>query len=343
MKTKKVIALTRPLVILLTIAVACSFLMLTTATVQAAAKKPVKLTWVSIVPLIPGTGPFFMNKFFFEEVNKKSNGEIIWEFLGGPEVIAHADLGNAVKNGIIGAATPSFGAYEAIVPGVMGMILSNLTLDEEQVPGGLHDYAVEQHKKGGLMFLGRGTPSETDFFYTFLRNKKAETKEDFAKLNLAVVTSGRPAVQAWGATPISVASEETYTSLERGMVNGIAAAALANGVTQGLREVIDYVIDVPYYKGSLSCIMNLDSFNGLTAGQQKLLIDTYREAERKIIVASAETDAKRRSLIEQAGVEFYKLSPEMAEWYVTGAYRAGWEYQAKRFPEQTAAMRAFMK
>ena len=46
-----------------------------------------------------------------------------------------------------------------------------------------------------------------------------------------------------------------------------------------------------------------------------------------------------KSKIAESGVEFYKLSPDMADWYLKTAYESAWQYQQKRFPDVTPKLK----
>ena len=55
---------------------------------------------------------------------------------------------------------------------------------------------------------------------------------------------------------------------------------------------------------------------------------------------------KRRGEARQkminAKIEFYKLSPPVADWFISTAYKAAWDYQQSRFPEVTAKLRELL-
>ena len=52
--------------------------------------------------------------------------------------------------------------------------------------------------------------------------------------------------------------------------------------------------------------------------------------------------AKARVKLLDAGVEFYKLSPDDAQWFIKTAYDAAWEYQQKRFPKVTPMLKKLL-
>jgi hypothetical protein len=41
----------------------------------------------------------------------------------------------------------------------------------------------------------------------------------------------------------------------------------------------------------------------------------------------------------KSGIEFYKLQPDTAKWFLDTAYNAAWDYQMKRYPDVTPKLR----
>jgi len=65
-------------------------------------------------------------------------------------------------------------------------------------------------------------------------------------------------------------------------------------------------------------------------------------SEKDNMAWQAESDAAARQKLVEAGVEIYKLSPDVAEWYLETAYNSAWEYQQERFPEVTPKLRELL-
>ena len=65
---------------------------------------------------------------------------------------------------------------------------------------------------------------------------------------------------------------------------------------------------------------------------QKLLEDVMIETEKAWPAIDARETAKARSAAEGHGVEFYKLSPDVAEWYLDCAYESMWPELYKDYP-----------
>jgi TRAP-type C4-dicarboxylate transport system substrate-binding protein len=310
------------------------------AKTDAAAGKPIELNWVSFTAKSTVT-VINIQRDFIDRVNKSANGELIIKYRGGPETIAAFDQGRAVKKGSVDISAVPIGFYEAIVPGVGGAMLTQLTPEEERKPGGAYDYMVEIHKKGGLFYLGRGTPSRENFFYLNL-NKMVEKPQDFVGLKLGTATVARAAVKGWGATVVSLAMPEYYTSMERGLVDGVASAGLSAWVGQGCQAVTKYLVDHPYYQSTVAMIMNLNSWDRLPPHLQKVMMDSMIQAEKDLLDWYGKDIVQLKQKMVDGGVKIYKFSPDMAKWFLETAYNSAWQYQEERFPEVTRRLQQLM-
>lgn len=300
----------------------------------------ITMNWASMLPKT-ASETVALQKFFFDKVNDKAKGQIVINYRGGPDVIGQFDLGSAVQKGIIDIAMVSVGFYEALVPGNSAAMLSELTPWEERKPGGAYYYLDEMHNKAGMKYLGRTAPSKDLFFFSYL-NKKVTTQKDFVGLRIGCSAGSRAAVEGWGASVTNVKITDYYNAMERGLVDAISGCPLDVWVSLGAQEVTKFVIDHPYYVSTAVAIMNLNSWNKLPKNLQNLLTDTMVEYEKEKIGVEQQARNEARQKMINAKIEFYKLSPAVADWYVSTAYKAAWDYQQKRFPEVTAKLRELL-
>lgn len=302
--------------------------------------KEITLNWASFVPNTkpPASG---VQQLFIDKVNARAKGELFIKYRGGPETIPPFDLGRAVQKGVVDIGMAPVGFYEPIAPGIGGAPLTQISLEKERKPGGGYDYLNELHKAGGLFYLGRGTFSKEDYFYLWL-NKKFEKPEDFKKLRIGSATGSRAAVVGWGAAHVSLGLPEYYEAIERGVVDGIAGVPETTYVSLGCHEVTKYGVDHPYWQSTVAVFMNLDSWNKLPKPLQKLIMECQIEAEKNYIPLDVQERAVARQKAIKAGVKFYKLTPDVAKWFLDTAYNATWDYQMKRFPKETPRLRELL-
>ena len=298
---------------------------------------PIELNWAAFVPNTrpPASG---VQRLFIDKVNESAKGELFIKYRGGPETIPPFDLGKAVQKGVVDLGMAPVGFYEPIAPGIGGASLTRLTLGEERKPGRGYDCLNDLHKAGGLFYLGRGTFSKEDYFYLWL-NKKVEKAEDFKKIRIGTGPGSRAAVVGWGAVPVSIGMPEYFQAMERGVVNGLAGVPLTTYVAMGVHEVTKYCVDHPYWQSTVAVFMNLDSWNKLPKHLQKLVMECQIQAEKDYIALDVKDRAAARQKAKKAGLEFYKLAPDTAKWFLDTAYEAPWDYQMKRFPKETPRLK----
>lgn len=302
------------------------------------AKEPLKLNWVSFLPKTqPETG--LLQKDFVDKVNERAKGELVISFRGGPETFAALDIPKAVQRGVVDIGMVFVGAVEPIVPGVAADMLTQITLDEERKPGGAYDYVLGMYKKAGLYYFGRSSHMN-GFFYTWLRKKKVQKREDFTGLIIGGTTAAQPAALAWGCTYSSIQLTDSYTAMERGVVDAITAMPPTSWKDFGNYEVTKYVIDHPIYTSTPRVFMNLNTFNNLPRHLQDLLVKTFIESEKEMVGAVIRLNRDAMNwMVEKKYIEPIKLPPEEAKWYIDSAYKGAWDFQQRRFPEITPKLK----
>ena len=314
------------------------YLALCFAAPSSFAKEPIKLNWVSFLPKTqPETG--LLQKDFVDKVNERAKGELVISFRGGPETFAALDIPKAVQRGVVDIGMVFVGAVEPIVPGVAADMLTQITLDEERQPGGAYDYVLGMYKKAGLYYLGRSSHMN-GFFYTWLRKKKVQKREDLTGLIIGGTTAAQPAALAWGCTYSAIQLTDSYTAMERGVVDAITAMPPTSWKDFGNYEVTKYVIDHPIYTSTPRVFINLNTFNNLPRHLQDLLVKTFIESEKEMVGAVIRLNREAMNwMVEKKYIEPIKLPPEEAKWYIDSAYKGAWDFQQKRFPEITPKLK----
>lgn len=302
----------------------------------------IKLYWVSFLPRsLPETRDF--QTLFVDKVNERAKGKLKIIYRGGPEAIPPTDVANAVQKGIIDMCTTTVGWYEAVVPGVGALMLSDYTPQEERTNTAFMNYVEKLHAAHGLYWLGRASPTKGKFFYIFL-NKKVEKPEDFKKLKLGVATAARAAAKAWGATVTPVKISDYFTAMERKLVDGIPGCPIVTWVALGCNEVTKYVLNYQFYQSTATALMNLKSWNKLPGDMKKMMYDTMGEYYGARMNANARRLKAARKKMLDSGVEFYKFAnPKDGAWLMMTATEAGWKYQHERFPEVTDQLEKFLR
>src|SRR4030043_388582 len=91
---------------------------------------------------------------FVEEVNKKSKGDLVIKFIGGPEAVPAFKQFEAMRTGVVDMIFTAEAYYGGAVTGAAYTHLSRLSPLEER-KNGHNDLRVEILKKQNLFYLGR--------------------------------------------------------------------------------------------------------------------------------------------------------------------------------------------
>jgi len=298
---------------------------------EALAKEPIELTMLFFGPAqIYETK--IVKKYFVDEVNEKAKGELKIVVKGGPEVMSIFDQPVAVKKGLIDMCLTSYTFFPNLVPGSELFRAAEFTPVELR-KNGADDFFRGKCAKAGLYYLGNPMPNPAKYFY-ILSRKKLQTKDDFKGVRIAGSPPFFSFFTGLGAVPQTMKNLKDYfTLLERGVAEAhIASLSVFLGI--GTYELAHYVIDEPFFNSTQVLLMNLDKWNSLPGHLQKLMQEVMLEAETTASSAQAEWVKSDQEKLEKAGTEFYKLSPEMAKWFLGTSIEAPWIEAEKKYPAE---------
>jgi TRAP-type C4-dicarboxylate transport system substrate-binding protein len=271
---------------------------------------------------------------FVESVEQLSNGELIMEWLGGPEVIDPFGLAEAVHAGAVDIGLVPGGFYVGLVPVAEVTGFTNLSLTEQRETGA-YDLLQEYYNEAGLYYLGPilASPPEAvlDYFYILL-TEKVEKPQDLAGLRFGNGFTGAPGLRALGAVPVVIDFPEVYTGLERGVIDGVVY--VIEGITDwGWQEICPYFINHGFESNDISLIMSLDKWNSLPESQQDTLMEAILDFETVAVEGSRQLRAEDKELLREAGVEFIEFSPADVEYFKAIFPSAHWDFFMRLHPD----------
>jgi len=276
---------------------------------------------------------------WIDMVNQASEGEIVVDWIGGPEAIPRRDQWDAVKSGVTDIVFGTSATYGFELPECDTFHLSEYTPWEERETG-YYDFMVERHEKAGIRYLGRFMSEGP--FYLYL-NKKVEKLDDLKGLTMRSGAIYVEFMEALGINPADVAFPDTYTALQRGTIDGTGWPPFGI-VDAGWHEVLTHVIDHPFYNQNCTIVVNLNSWNKISKNVQDKILDLTPQYERDMTAFFAEAAAGEFQKMRDAGIEFVKFSPAEAGQYVKLAYDASWGVtRGKVTPEDYAKLQQLLK
>src|SRR6266849_5295787 len=273
---------------------------------------PKKLVFAHINPEPESAAVAFA--WMAKEVAKRSNGELAMEFYGSTLLTRELEIMNAVKSGNIAVGNPA-GAAATIFP-EMGVFL---------VP-----YLVRSYDQAYKLFNGKiGDALDQQFQQKY--GVKALCFFDYGFRHFW--NNKRPIVEPKDlrGMKLRVQLAKVFPAAQNGVIDG-ADLPIVNILALKAYEVSKYCSMTYHNYGPTVNVINLGVWNGLTAAQQKMLLDLSREAQERIRQDTESVDniQKAKELLEPKGMV---VNDANVEAFRKVAQDKIWPGYQKQFPE----------
>jgi TRAP-type C4-dicarboxylate transport system substrate-binding protein len=142
--------------------------------------------------------------------------------------------------------------------------------------------------------------------------------------------------------PVTVQFGETYTALQRGVVDGFGWSTLGPK-EWGWLEFAKCVIDIPFYaRQNTLILMNLDTWNKLPKPAQEKLVAISAKFEPEMRAYFETQIENEKKDMEKLGVQRVKFSDADTNKFLATANDAFWEDLEKKSPEETKALKKLL-
>lgn len=177
------------------------------------------------------------------------------------------------------------------------------------------------------------------------KDKKVTTLAELAKMRIRA--PGKTEVDIlteFGATPVQLSSAEVYTSLERGVLEGVIYAT-ASIPAIGFYEVADYILELGISSSGMGVWMNKESFAKVPDEYKAIFKHLGWQMGLQVGVNYDVFEQSAKLWLKEQGLEIYSLSPEeQARWEeaakpVTAAWIADKEAKGEPAGEMLANLR----
>lgn len=244
-------------------------------------------------------------------IEERSNGEMVMEIFPSSQLGSKNDLIDQMLAGdsVITLADGAFYADRGVSD--FGIVFGPFIFDSWDEAWKLtkSDWYQEQSDKlaeKGLRILTSNWKYGDRHTMTV---KPVRTVEDLKGMKIRVPnnTIQIKGFEALGATPTPMALGEVYTSLQQGTIDGLEnpLTVLYNGKFQ---EVAKYLILDGHVKNFTTWVAGEDFFNGLTAEQQQILMETGDEAGLHNNEIQDKIAAETIELLKAEGVEIIDIN-----------------------------------
>lgn len=262
---------------------------------------------------------------FVDKVNAAGKGVVQISYIGGPEAVPVPEQPEALRNGVVDMQYGPASYYPGIVPESDALVGSNRTPMENRASGGTDLLNKIHQKKLNAYYLG--TIDGGIQFHIYLRDAPKRTASGGVDLNGLKIRAApiyREFFAAMGIVPVNVPVPEVYTSLERGVVDGMG------WTSTGLMDFkwdrfLKYRIDPGFFQTDLGIMVNLPKWNKLSDKSRQLLQKAAIEYEKESYDWFQALRAKEEAELKKSGLNVVALPPAEAKKFLDQAYQIVWD------------------
>ena len=268
-------------------------------------------------------------KALADRLSKATNGALVLNYVGGPEVTPALNQPQAVKSGAVDFTQGPPGYYANLLPAVWAAELCQLNPIEQRAKG-IYDYWVKVHQQMNVRYLG--SPQYGGQFYIYTNTQINNPKTDFKGMKIRSSYSDENFIKSLGGVPTTVVPPEVYSALQTGVVDA-AVWAPDNFITFKAYEVTKYWVNYGFMNSWLAMLMNQDKFNSIPKNLQDILLKLIADLE---VEWQPKIQAQNRGYLETyptKGMKPITFSPEDAKWFMDLCYSAEWADKVGKIQE----------
>ena len=259
-----------------------------------------------------------------DDINKRGEGVVKITVRGGPEAIGMFEQPQAVRDGVVDMVHTPGSFYGASVPEIDAMVASKATPMDVRTNGGAALMDQVHQQRFNVKHLG-WIDGGIRFHIYMINEPKFGVGGvlDLTGVKLRDNPIYHAFFEALNATTASMPSTEVYAALEKGVVDATAWTSIG---IQDLKwdKFIKYRVDPAFYSTDLGIIMNLDSWNDLSADSQKIIHDTIIDWEGKSYNDREKDRAEQVADLQANGMQMVAMEGEAAAKYEQMSVDAAW-------------------
>jgi TRAP-type mannitol/chloroaromatic compound transport system substrate-binding protein len=274
---------------------------------------------------------------FADNVKQASNGRITF-ILNGPETVPGFEQLQPVAAGAFHALF-THGVYHYGATGISVALDAIGGTLQQRRESGLSDLLDKFYQKMGLKVLAMAITEKDG--YTFQLKAPVSAEGDFKGRKIRGTPSYHAVIRLLGGAPVVLPIPEVYSAMEKGVIDG-AASPVVSLLGYKWYEVAKYVTQPSFGYTHQLMLMNLNTWKGLPAADQKVLLDAGRKLEEvwhQQYTPMAEQEIKE---LQAKGVTLSKLGPSREK--LNQVWAEGlWALAEKKSPTEAKELRALAK
>jgi TRAP-type transport system periplasmic protein len=265
-----------------------------------------------------------------KELTARSNGALEMQFFGKTLIPQELEIMNAVKSGSVAMGSPA-GAAATVFPEMGALLVPYLVKDYKsayamlngRIGDKLSAEIQDKYKLKVICYFDYG------FRHFWTAKKPIVEPRDLRGLKIRVQQAKifGDTINGLGGNAVPMAYGEVITAAKQGVIDG-GDLPVVNMKALKIYEVSKFASLTYHNYGPTNAVMNLEIWNGLSADQQKLVMDLARAAQEKIREATESVDnfAKAKQELEPLGMIVVEANVEefrkVAQQKIWTAYKA---------------------
>ena len=275
-----------------------------------------KVEWKLASTFADGTFLFEVDKAFCDKVNQLSGGNFVITPYGSGELGASNQVFDLVQSGTVqaGADWPSYWSGKDTGFDLLATTMFGFSGWDYYVwvyeGGGLEDAYNYMFNKFGMMYFPHAfTQMESGIRTNVPINKLSDL--DGLKIRFAGKIQGIVAEKI-GIAPVTIAADELYESLQRGVVDGAEYSVPINDDRLKIQEVTKYWLTPGWHQtgNAYGVMVNMDAYNALPEEYKLILKQASQLNVAEYLAKYAWEDAAATKRMIEQGVTVTSLSDE---------------------------------
>ncbi|MFI5400539.1 MAG: TRAP transporter substrate-binding protein [SAR324 cluster bacterium] len=244
--------------------------------------------------------------WFAKEATARSKGALDVQFFGSTLIPKELEIMNAVKSGNIAIGNPA-GAAATVFPEMAVFLVPYLVASYDQAYAIFNGKVGDQLDRTFQQKYGVKVLCFFDYGFRHFWNSRRPIREpkDLRGLKLRVQQAKvfADTINGLGGNAVPMPWGEVIPAAQQKVIDG-ADLPIVNILALKAYEVSKYCSMTYHNYGPTVNVINLAVWQGLTAGEQKLLLDVSRAAQGKIRQSTESVDslAKAKELLEPKGM-----------------------------------------
>ncbi len=245
----------------------------------------------------------------YNELVKKMSGGDISIKPSGPEVVPAGKQLQPVSAGVFDIIY-THGLYHTGVTGI-GAAIDAVDGDiEKRRTSGIWEW-VDNHYQETQNLKVLSIPTATTGFRFFLKESMDQNQKLSGK-KIRALPSYNKIVGSLGGTAVVIPFGELYSAAEKGVIDGLVWPSVG-AVGFKFHEVTPYLAEPAFGTVSYLIMMNLDKWNGLDKGAQKILLEAGHKLEQNTVGVFNNLLDEENAAMMKAGAKKTSIGYSLAE------------------------------